>query len=155
MRTLLQALLLSLLAMTSLRAEILDFKHDSLSTIVEQHAGTHFILFVWSIDCPACKSDLANFSRLKKAEFNNRIVLLNSDGQLSKERVAKTIMEFGLRELENWKFAYSAIARLRYQLDREWAGELPRSYLYAADGSSQAFSGSLDIDDLTRWLLDE
>ena len=157
MRSLVQLLLLSfsLLSISSVQAELLDFKSDSLPNIVERQAGERFLLFVWSIDCPACKNDLANFSKLKQEVPSNRIILLNSDGEISSEKVVQTIAEFGLQDLENWKFADSATARLRYKLDQNWAGELPRSYFYAADGSRQAFSGSLDTDQLKLWLLQE
>ncbi len=155
MRSLLQLMLLSILSISSVQAELLDFKPDSLPSLVERHAGEHFLLFVWSIDCPACKNDLANLSKLKQEVPNNRIILLNSDGELSSEKVAQAIAEFGLQDLENWKFADSATARLRYKLDQNWAGELPRSYFYAADGSRRAFSGSLDADRLKAWLLRE
>jgi hypothetical protein len=153
MRSLSQLILLLLLSISSVQAELLDFKPDSLPSIVEQHAGDRFLLFVWSVDCPACKNDLANFSKLQQIIPNNRIILLNSDGELSSQKVAQTIAEFGLEGLENWKFADSATARLRYKLDQNWAGELPRSYFYAADSSRQAFSGSLDVDQLKEWLL--
>ena len=148
-------ILVMLMPLSSAQAELLAFKDDSLAKIVEGHAGEHFLLFVWSIDCPACKNDLANFNELKKEVPNERIVLLNSDGELSSEMVAQTIAEFGLSDLENWKFADNATARLRYKLDQSWAGELPRSYFYSKDGRRQSFSGSLDADRLKHWLLQE
>ncbi|HZV98273.1 MAG TPA: hypothetical protein VFF74_04715, partial [Methylophilaceae bacterium] len=53
---------------------------------------------------------------------------------------------------ERWQFAAADHDRLRYSVDRQWYGELPRSYFYDATHKVQALSGRPKAEWLERWL---
>jgi hypothetical protein len=58
----------------------------------------------------------------------------------------------GLRAVENWAFADRFEERLRFEVDPDWRGELPRTVLMARDGAVTAFSGAADPTTLRRWM---
>ncbi|MGY8814879.1 MAG: hypothetical protein ACKVHQ_09190 [Gammaproteobacteria bacterium] len=50
------------------------------------------------------------------------------------------------------KQSHPNIERLRYSIDPDWFGELPRNYFYDANSSRIGFSGKLTEDILLEWL---
>ena len=42
--------------------------------------------------------------------------------------------------------------KLRYVIDQDWYGELPRSYYYDADHQRSSHSGTLSQQQLSAWL---
>ncbi len=62
---------------------------------------------------------------------------------------------FGLDAADNWIFADPMPERLRYRVDPNWFGELPRAYLYTDDHQRTAHSGILSEADLQQWLQNQ
>ena len=66
-------------------------------------------------------------------------------------RIAGTLKRAGLDAVESWGFAGFA-SRLRFEIDPRWHGELPRTLLIAADGSTKALTGVAELDEVRAWL---
>ena len=58
----------------------------------------------------------------------------------------------GMAGSEGWAFADDYLERLRWAIDPNWMGELPRAYLYRADHRREGRSGRLEAADLSTWL---
>ncbi|MDO8343138.1 MAG: hypothetical protein Q7T48_08070, partial [Cellvibrio sp.] len=66
--------------------------------------------------------------------------------------IARTLQKYPLKKAESWVFADSFVERLRYEVDMQWYGELPRTYFYDAQGHALALSGKLDYAQIERWI---
>jgi hypothetical protein len=61
---------------------------------------------------------------------------------------------YGLEKSAQWIFADAMPERLRFEIDRRWHGELPRTYLYDRRHTVQAFSGLIPPEHLAQWVRD-
>ncbi|MDQ3267968.1 MAG: hypothetical protein M3P47_04480 [Pseudomonadota bacterium] len=62
------------------------------------------------------------------------------------------LQKFPLKKAESWIFADSFVERLRYEVDTQWYGELPRTYFYDAQGYFSALSGKLVYAKIEQWI---
>lgn len=126
------------------------FTIDSFAAIKAQYEGEPFFVSLWSVDCPPCRVELDMLGELVAVDPDLSLVLISTD-QISEREYANEILEVaGLDSITSWMFADSFAERLRFTIDPQWFGELPRSYYYDADHNSRAHSGIM-----TRDMLDE
>lgn len=124
------------------------FQSGSYQAIVDARSGRPFVLAFWSIDCPPCYKELKMFGELLRSQPLD-LVLVSTDGPGAATQVAEVLARFGLAQAETWLFA-APPERLRFEIDRTWYGELPRSYLFAG-GQREAISGLLEPATLEAW----
>ena len=132
--------------------EIKPFESGSLEKIVAVHNARPFILALWSLSCPHCPDDLALFGKLLKKYPALDVVLISTDTPQDIPAISATLARHRLEHAEAWVFADAFTERLRYAIDRQWQGELPRTYLYSADGALRAISGKLTASQLRPWI---
>lgn len=136
----------------------------SFQKIVAAHAGKPFIVALWSISCTHCGADLEIFERLanKYPAFN--LVLISTDAPEQEAAIVRTLKKYHLAQsgpkqkragnVESWVFGDSYTERLRFEIDAQWYGELPRTYFYDANGKATGLSGVLDADKTEQWVRD-
>ena len=147
------ALILFLLLWASASAaEIKPFLADSLQQIKQARQGQPFMLVLWSLDCPPCMRELDTLNNSAKAIPAGRLVLVSTDTQASESELTDLLQKFKLAGRDNWVFADSYSERLRFSIDPQWSGELPRAYLYKSDHRRSANSGLLSETQLQQWL---
>lgn len=129
--------------------ELRPFESGTYGAITEQRAERPFVLAFWSIDCPPCYAELKMFGEALHAQPFD-LVLVSTDGMNSAAEVARVLGRFQLNNADVWIFN-APPERLRFEVDRSWYGELPRTYLFSA-GQRQAVSGRLEARTLDRWL---
>ena len=137
--------------------EIKPFVRGSYQQIVSARAGKPFVITFWSLTCTNCRDDLAMFGKLVQKHRSFDLVLVATDTPEQKQEIASTLQHYhlgraGLGRIESWIFADSYAERLRFEVDPQWYGELPRTYFYDAQGRVQALSGTLDHDQIERWI---
>jgi len=130
------------------------FTADSLRQIEQQYAGEPFLLVIWEINCFPCREELALLGKLRQAHPDMKVSLLATDNISQIDEIAAILEANQLAGIDSWIFADPNIERLRYNIDPEWFGELPRNYFYDADSSRFGFSGKLTEDVLNEWLQD-
>ena len=136
------------LALPVAAQELKPFTPESLAQITASRVGRPFVLTFWSLTCAHCQQELADFGRRQTAN----LVLVSTDTPAESEAIRATLARHGLGKAEAWVFADEFAERLRYAVDRHWAGELPRSYFYTADGTRRAVTGRPDMALIERWL---
>jgi thiol-disulfide isomerase/thioredoxin len=135
-------------------------KRGSFKEIVEAHAGKPFIVALWSVSCTHCSTDLEIFERLGKKYAGFTLVLIATDSPEQETEIRSTLNKYHLGQteakrqgkVESWVFADSYTERLRFEIDKQWYGELPRTYFYDANGKPTAISGVLDEEKTERWV---
>jgi hypothetical protein len=144
--------MLLLLLTTGIRAEILPFGADSLDSITAQRTDQPFLLVLWSLDCSSCLRELGVLRDLQARYPGLDYVLVSTDELNTLPEVESTLQSFGLMQADNWIFADSFHARLRYRIDPAWSGELPRAYMYNGAHQRVAVSGALRQTQLEDWI---
>lgn len=130
--------------------DLKPFESGSYRWIVDARGEAPFVLAFWSIDCPPCYSELEMFGEaLRTRAFD--LVLVSTDGVGSESQARRVLARFGLENANAWIFA-APPERLRFEVDRTWYGELPRTYLFDGAGRREAVSGTLTAEALEDWL---
>lgn len=146
-------LLLCLSSACSPAAQITKhFARGSYQKIVSARAGKPFIISLWSLDCTYCRDDMVLFGKLSKKFHDLDLVLISTDTPEQMKEIERTLQKYPLKKAESWVFADSFVERLRYEVDTQWYGELPRTYFYDAQGHALALSGKLDYAQTERWI---
>lgn len=145
------ALLLAL-APPALAQEIRPFVSGSLKEIAATRQGKPFILGMWSLTCTHCREELSLLSGMAKKYPNLDLVLVATDTPEEAEAINATLRQSGLGGAQAWVFADPFADRLRFEIDRKWHGELPRTYLYDSAHVVTAISGKLDRQRLEQWM---
>lgn len=134
-------------------AEFRPFYSDSLDDITSAREGQPFLLVLWSIDCPPCRKELQSIGRIYSEFSPGGLVLVLTDGPDGAVQAKKMLAGLGLASAESWLFADSFPERLRYRIDPDWYGELPRSYFYDAGHRRTAKSGAFTLFELRQLAM--
>jgi hypothetical protein len=146
------ALLLAGLLAPAGAQDIRPFVRGSYAEILAAHKGRPFILSLWSLDCVYCRDDFVLFEKLARTQPSLDIVLVATDSPAQDAAITAMLRHYQLQDRQAWVFDDSFVERLRFEVDRHWYGELPRTYLFAGDGTRKAVSGRLDETSLLQWV---
>lgn len=141
--------------------EIKPLVRGSYQQIVAARQGKPFIVNFWSLTCGYCKVELAMLKNLTRKYPKLDLVLVSTDTPEETESVSATLAKFSLGKAEAWVFADSNADRLRFEIDKRWYGELPRTYFFSANVGArravpvQAFSGKLEQEDVEQWIREQ
>jgi thiol-disulfide isomerase/thioredoxin len=129
------------------------FIEGSWQQIVSAHKGEPTIVHFWGLTCGPCLAELPNWGKFRADHPDARLVLINWDANRSQDtaRAAAALKKAGLNGVESWVLAAPFEDKARFQIDRDWLGELPRTRLVARDGSTTAFSGAADFATIETW----
>ena len=149
------ALLLAtaLLALTA-QAEMAPFVGGSLKQIERKQAGKPFILAFWSATCTHCPTELKALGELSRKYPKLDIVLVATDTPAEAPELERLAQDYGVGRQARWVFADAQPERLRYEIDRRWFGELPRTYFYDARGARVGRSGVQPVEHLEQWITE-
>lgn len=131
------------------------FVAGSLAKIVAERAGRPFVLAFWSVACTHCPAELKALGELRKRHPNLEVVLVAADSPDEAPRTRQLAIKYGLGGVEQWVFADEMTERLRFEIDRRWHGELPRTHFYDREHRITAVSGVVPKQQLLAWLKAE
>jgi len=141
--------------------EIKPLVRDSYPQIVAAREGKPFIVNFWSLSCSYCKVELAMLKKLIRKYPKLDLVLISTDTPEEEKDISATLAKFSLGKAEAWVFADSYTERLRFEVDKKWQGELPRTYFYSANVGARravpvhAISGKLEYKEVERWVKEQ
>ena len=133
-------------------AHVRSFVRGSHQQIISARAGKPFVVTFWSLTCTNCRDDLALFGKLVQKYRDFDLVIVSTDSPEQNQEIAQTLQRYRLGRAESWVFADSFAERLRFEVDAQWYGELPRTYFYDAQGHAMALSGALDHAQTENWI---
>lgn len=152
-RSSLLAALVLVASSSLLRAEPLlqPFKADSLPLIEARYQGEPFLLVLWSVTCAPCIAELALVAEALRADPQLPVVLVSADPPALQAETEAVLADHGLLQHAGWQFA-DMPEKLRFHIDPDWFGELPRSYFHDGAGQRVAHSGALTREQLAQWF---
>lgn len=125
---------------------------QTFEEIKSDYNGKPFLLSLWSIDCAPCRLELKILGELKRKDPSFPLVLISADSLEHRETAFYILEEYSLEKQVSWMFADNFSEPLRYSIDPNWYGELPRSYLFDSSHNAVAHSGVLTEKQLTLFL---
>lgn len=128
------------------------FMRGSAQEITAVRAGKPYILAFWSVSCVHCRAELDMLAKLGKQYPGLEVVLVATDPIEEREAVSAVLRQYSWAQAEKWVFADDFVERLHFEVDRQWRGELPRTYLYGPGNAVTAISGKPDVKKLERWI---
>lgn len=131
------------------------FTADTFAEIRQEHAGSEFLLGLWSVDCPPCLVELQMMGELLQTNPDLPFVLVSTDSIEDRDSAYEFLEDFGLQDFSSYMFADSFTERLRFTIDPAWFGELPRSYFFDSQHNMQSHSGIMTRDLLQDWFQRE
>lgn len=133
-------------------SELKPFVRGSFAAILDAHANRPLVVGFWSTTCAPCLAEFPIWRDLQTAHPEFTLVLVSTDKARTGPRAGKTLAKYGMGGVESWIFADPFAERLRFEVDNRWRGELPRSYLIAADGTMDAVTGMIEKKMFRDWL---
>lgn len=128
------------------------FVRGSYQAIAAEHQGRPFVLVLWSLDCVYCRHDLAMLGRLKVEYPALELVVVATDTPERRDEIPEVLERLQLGDEPSWIFADSFVERLRFEIDPQWFGELPRTYFFDGDGNRIGVSGKLNEQAVEEWI---
>lgn len=135
--------------------EMKPFVRGSYQQIISARQGKPFIIGFWSLNCGYCKVELAMLKKLTKKYPKLDLVLVSTDTLEEEKMVSATLAKHSLNKTESWLFADSYADRLRFEIDKKWYGELPRTYFFSTNGEIKAISGKLEQNEVELWIKEQ
>jgi len=128
------------------------FTPGSLAQIEKARADGPFVLILWSLDCPPCLHELDFLAAYLDKHPQTDMVLVSTDDPSMQVQVDAMLTNRRLsRRVESWIFAEASAQKLRYQVDPNWYGEMPRSYFYDAAHHRVPLSGAVTEKHFDAW----
>jgi thioredoxin-like negative regulator of GroEL len=129
------------------------FGEGSWQDLTGAHKGQPLIVHFWSVACAPCLAELPEWGKFLAGNPGVPLVLVNWESRPQPvDRIRATLAKAGLASAEQWALADNFEQKIRFAIDRDWMGELPRTQPIAQDGSVTTFSGAMDFSKLTAWL---
>ncbi len=132
--------------------ELKSFVRGSYQQIVSARADKPFVVAFWSVSCTYCGAELSMFGKLLRKYRGLDLVLVSTDTPADGQEIASILGKFALGKAESWVFADSHTERLRFEVDSEWYGELPRTYFFSGKQGMKAASGKLERAEVESWI---
>ncbi len=144
--------LLLLIGAPARAAELEPFTRGSFARLQQANAGHPLAVHFWALSCAPCLEELPRWAQLARRHPDFRIVLVNTDPPGAMAQVSRTLDRAGLGRARNMAFAERFAERLRFEVDPDWRGELPRTDLIDAQGAVTPVLGTLTAAEVGRWL---
>jgi thiol-disulfide isomerase/thioredoxin len=129
------------------------FNNQTRSQIEKINQGKAFVLAFWSVDCPYCIEEMQLLGDALRKYPQVKLITVCTDATGRQLDISQALDQAHLPAHERWQFSEIDEDRLRYNIDKSWGGELPRTYFYDTKYQVHAISGRAPIVWLDDWLL--
>lgn len=130
------------------------FKLNSYQEILQQNKQRAFLMVLWSLECAPCMQELKELGEFHQKYPQHKLILISTDSKQQSDEISQLMARNGLQDVNQWIFDDS-FQYLRYSIDPNWYGELPRSYFYTQDHTRHAVSGQLHKQQLTQFFAEK
>lgn len=152
MRRFLLVLMLTLTGTAGAAENVRSFVPGSLAQILAAREGKPFILVFWSLECQYCPTELKMLSELKRRHPKLDVVLVATDTPNDAPQLAARTKNYGMGKAEQWVFTEDMPERLRFEVDRRWYGEVPRTQFYDRAHQREVKTGLINQKFVEDWL---
>jgi thiol-disulfide isomerase/thioredoxin len=148
------AVLLALNAGVSAR-ELQPFGTSTAARIKSEFTGRPFVLALWSLSCEPCRESMSQWGALRRKYPGMVMILVAADDPREHEAISAFLAQHDLADIKTYAFSSSHAEPIRYSIDRNWQGELPRTYLFDANHKAKPRSGKMRHGELEAWIAQQ
>jgi thiol-disulfide isomerase/thioredoxin len=124
--------------------------------LLAEHAGHPVITHFWGLTCGPCLAELPKWGQFAATHPNVRLVVIAADPMPQPpDQLAATLDRAGLSKAESWAFDGAFPARLYFEVDASWQGELPRTTLLDPRGGQTTWLGATHFPRINTWLASQ
>ncbi len=145
-------LMLTMSGMATAAHTVRPFVPGSLAQITAAREDKPFILVFWSLECQYCPAELKMLGALKQRYPKLDIVLVATDTLNDAPQLAARVKSYGMGKVEQWVFAEDMPERLRFEVDRRWYGEVPRTQFYNRTHQHEIKTGLISQKFIEDWI---
>lgn len=136
--------------------DVQPFVRGSWSEITQAHKGRPLIVHLWGVTCAPCRVEMPEWGKLAARKPAADVVILHAERMPPDPKAVQEMLDdAGLAGADNWAFSDAMLARLRYEIDPKWLGELPMTLLIDADGTRKTIIGSADLGEVEAWIASQ
>lgn len=128
------------------------FVAETMNALRTRYAGRPFVVAFWSVTCEPCRDEMRDWKTLQRQQRGVPLILVSTDGPEDRAAALAFLKRYSPRAERQYIFADRYTERLRYAVDPQWRGELPRTYFFDARHRVEASSGRLDPAWVDAWL---
>ena len=150
---------LSLLALVATSANsatvdtLREFQRGSWKEIRQSHQGKPVVVHIWGVTCGPCRTEMPEWGAFVRERPDMSFVLIDADLVPNEAGAVATMLDqAGLGGAENWVFGDNFVEPLRYEVDPQWRGEIPRTILIDRNGAATVMDGVVDFSSVRNWL---
>lgn len=132
--------------------DFMPFDINARKAIETKYLNQPLIISFWSIDCPYCIEDLKKLGKVLTKNTSVKLITVCVDGKESAKKAERILSQANLPQHEQYQYAEVDEDRLRYSIDPNWYGELPRTYFYDATHQVTPLSGKISKAFLDKWF---
>jgi hypothetical protein len=136
----------------SFSSDFIPFDINARKAIETKYLNQPLIISFWSIDCRYCVNDLKKLGKILTKNTSVKLVTVCVDGKESAKKAKGILSQANLSQHEQYQFAEADEEGLRYNIDPNWYGELPRTYFYDARHQVTPISGKVSNAFLDKWF---
>lgn len=122
---------------------IKSFQKGSYQSMLTEYQGQPLVLILWSVTCSACLDEMELIHNIHQQQPKLNMLMLSVDGPEFHQEMTQIIKQAKLTDIDHWSFAEDNSPALRYAIDSQWYGELPRTYFFNAQHDKTGISGVL------------
>jgi thiol-disulfide isomerase/thioredoxin len=132
--------------------QLKPFGRGSWQEVLRTHAGRATIVHFWGVTCGPCKVELPLLGQFMRDHATIDMVTISADLVPDLPDATRSMLEkSGLASAENWIFSDGFVERLRFEIDPNWQGDIPRTALISKEGKITTIEGSVDMTELESW----
>jgi len=143
----------SWIGLVAVLAQASSFQHLNREQAKQLLEPAHYkqptVVVLWSSDCVHCKKNLAMLQGLIKRNKAVRVLTVAVEPETT---ALAPILDRHNMPAERYTYGADNPEALAYALDPNWAGELPRTYLFNGAGGKLAVSGVLTSQGVEKAL---
>ena len=134
------------------QASFKPYQKGDWATILKSGNGKPVVVHFWGVTCPACVKEMPQWGAFTKANPNVNIIFVQAD-DVSLDSMKKMIKKAGLESAKNYYVNGPFDERVRYEIDPQWHGETPTTFLIDQNGKQTRKTGTIDFRQLKSGLL--
>lgn len=119
--------------------------------ITKSANGSPLAIHFWGVTCPSCVKEMPQWGQFVKSNPNAKIVFIQVD-DVSQDAMQKMLSKAGLDKANNYYVAVPFDERLRYEIDPQWHGETPTTFVIDKNGKSTRRTGLVDFQKMQTQL---
>jgi thiol-disulfide isomerase/thioredoxin len=128
-----------LLASTAQAADFIALDRHTARRLTEAESHRQpTIIALWSSDCSHCKKNLQLLADLRKA--NKRLQVITIAAESESTELAPMLDRYAIAG-PRYAYGNDSPEAIAYAIDPNWAGELPRTFLFNGNGKKEKISG--------------